>query len=66
MQTQKTCDKLVVKDGWLVCPNCQRSKHLLRVRPDTVARNLQVYCRVCRTEIILNIDEGQSVQRQGQ
>ena len=58
--------KLVVKDGWITCPRCSRNIHLLRVRPDTQARNLQVFCRVCRTEIVLDIDKGQCVQRQCQ
>lgn len=62
---EKKCDRLVVKDGWLVCPVCQRNKHLLRVRPETEARNLQIYCKDCKTELILNIDKGQSVERRG-
>ena len=66
MQAALKRDTLVVKDGWVTCPVCQRNKHLLRVWPDTEARNLQVYCRTCRTELILNIDKGQSVQRQCQ
>lgn len=66
MQTGKNCDKLVVKDGWLTCPVCKRNNRLLRVRPDTEARNLQIYCKTCRSELVLNIEMGQSVKRQGQ
>ncbi len=66
MQDKLKCAKLIVKDGWLSCPVCKRNHHLLRVRGDTQARNLQVYCRVCRTELILDIDKGQSVKRQSQ
>lgn len=65
MQTENNCGKLVVKDGWLVCPVCRRNNRLLRVRPDTEARNLQLYCKDCKTELILNIDKGQSVERRG-
>lgn len=64
MQNEKSCGKLNVKDGWLICPNCKRNHRLLRVEPETQARGLPVYCRTCRTEIILNIDRGQSVKRQ--
>ena len=66
MQTEKNCGKLVVKDGWITCPVCQRNIHLLKIRSDTEARNLQVFCRTCRREIILDIDKGQCVKRQCQ
>ena len=66
MQVAGKRAKLVVENGWLICPNCNRNIHLLRIRPDTEARNLQVFCRGCRTEIVLNIGKGQCVQRQCQ
>lgn len=55
---------LVPKDGWITCPECGRNHRLLRITDTTEARNLPVYCRTCRQEIILNIDRGQSVKRQ--
>lgn len=55
--------KMVTKDGWVRCPVCKRNKHLLRIVPETEARNLLVYCRDCKAEIVLNIDRGQSVER---
>lgn len=61
---EKNRGKLVVKDGWITCPVCQRNHSLLRIRDDTEARRLPVYCRTCRTEIILDIARGQSVKRQ--
>lgn len=64
LQNTRNCGKLTVKDGWLICPNCKRNHRLLRVEPETQARGLPVYCRDCKTEIILNIDRGQSVKRQ--
>ena len=66
MQAALKHGKLVVKNGWITCPVCQRNHSLLRIRDDTEARHLPVYCRTCRTELILNIDKGQSVQRQCQ
>lgn len=56
--------KLVVKDGWITCPVCQRNHSLLRISDDTEAKCLPIYCRTCRTEIILDIARGQSVKRQ--
>ncbi|WP_081579586.1 cysteine-rich KTR domain-containing protein [Oscillibacter ruminantium] len=59
-------DKLVVKDGWISCPVCGRNHRLLRITDETEACGLPVYCRTCRSEIILNIAKGQSVKRQSQ
>lgn len=55
--------KLTVKDGWVTCPVCKRNRHLIRIEPETVAKELPVFCRDCKSEIILNIDRGQSVER---
>ena len=57
---------LTTKDGWLTCPVCGRNHRLLKVRPETEARNLQLFCRTCRSEVIVDIEKGQSVKRQGQ
>ena len=66
MQTPKNGDKLTIKNGWLTCPICKRNHRLLRITDATRARGLPVYCRTCRSEVILDIDEGQSVKRQSQ
>lgn len=66
MQFKPDAVKLLVKDGWVICPVCRRNHRLLRVDPETAAQNLPVYCRTCRTELILNIEKGQSVKRQSQ
>ncbi len=59
-----TSVKLVVKDGWVTCPQCHRNHRLLRITQETEARDLHVYCRTCRKEVVLNIARGQSVERQ--
>lgn len=56
--------KLNVKDGWITCPDCRRRLSFLRLHHDTEARRLPIYCRSCRKEIIVNIAQGQSVERQ--
>ena len=66
MQNREKCDKLVVKDGWVACPVCRRNKRLLKIGPETEAHGLPVYCRDCKTELILNIAKGQSVERRSQ
>ena len=66
MQFNEKTAKLIVKDGWVICPVCRRNHRLLRVGPETEARYLPVYCRDCKTELILNITKGQSVERRSQ
>ena len=63
LQSEPQCDKLIVKNGWVTCPNCKRNHRLLRVEPETEARNLPIFCRDCKSTVILNIDRGQSVER---
>lgn len=64
LQEQGSCGKLTVKGGWVTCPVCKRNHRLIRVGPETEANWLPVYCRTCRSEVILNIERGQSVKRQ--
>lgn len=63
LQSAPPCDKLIVKDGWVTCPVCKRNHRLIRVEPETEARNLPIFCRDCKSTVILNIDRGQSVER---
>ena len=42
-----------VRDGWIECPYCHHK--LLRIKPETQAKSLPVYCRVCKREIIIDI-----------
>lgn len=65
MRSETEKSKLVVKDGWVICPKC-RNKRLLRVDAETEARGLPVYCRDCKTEFILDIARGRSVERRSQ
>lgn len=63
MQSAVKRDMLVTKDGWITCPVCRRNHRLLRIDDDTEATGLPVYCRDCKTEIILDIARGRSVER---
>ena len=49
------CGKIIVRDGWVICPVCRKGK-LLKLLPDTAVRNLPVKCKRCGQEIIANID----------
>lgn len=57
---------LTVRDGFLICPICRRNKRLMRVDPQTTAVHLAVWCRDCKHEIILDIDEGQCFESRSQ
>jgi len=57
---------LTVKDGYLVCPNCRRNKRLMKVNPDTVATRVVAFCRDCKTENIVDIDQGQCYESRSQ
>ena len=63
MQRTAQPAKLIVKDGWIICPNCRRNHRLLRITDTTEAHGLPVFCRDCKQEIILDIERGQSVER---
>lgn len=55
MQTDARCGKLIIRDGWVICPVCQKGK-LLKLRPDTTTRNLPCKCKRCGQESLVNID----------
>ena len=56
---------LATKGGYLACPYCGASR-LQRIRPETRAESLQVYCRKCKRELIVDIAEGQCYLSRGQ
>ena len=58
--------RLAVKNGWISCPGCKRSRRLMRVLPETQARSLEVFCRDCKSTIILDIDPAQRVALRSQ
>ena len=55
MQSNMRCGKIIVRDGWVICPVCQRGK-LLKVHADTNARNLPRKCKRCGQETLVNIE----------
>lgn len=70
MREPQSCVKLlpVREGGFVACPECIRRKAenahwqpnraLIRIGPKTTARGLLVKCRCCKSEFVLNIDEG--------
>lgn len=67
MQEQRKHGRmLLVKDGYLVCPTCKRNKRLLKISPQTEASDLVVFCRDCKTEHVVNIEQGQCFESRSQ
>ena len=67
MSNQAFCDTLyTVKDGYLTCPTCRRNKRLLKIEADTSAHRLTVFCRDCKTEHKIDIEQGQCFESRSQ
>lgn len=46
MSNATTCGKINVKDGWVICPRCEKGK-ILKVRPDSAVKHLDCKCKLC-------------------
>ena len=55
LQQHLESGKIVIRNGWLMCPVCGKGK-VLKLREDTTAYALPVYCRRCGQESIVNIE----------
>lgn len=64
LQPNPARDIIKQNKGYAICPVCRTGK-LVFVRSDTEAINLQLYCRVCKRELIVDIREGQCFKSQG-
>lgn len=61
MEMLKTSSKsgmLAVKGGRYVCPNCKHPTYQ-QACPTTQAKDLILWCRHCKAEFIVNIEDGQ-------
>ena len=57
---------LTVENGWLACPCCRRNRRVMQIRPDAEGRNIVAFCRICKTEHIVDIVKGECFQSYGQ
>lgn len=65
MKSVQNSARLAVKNGWISCPHC-RNGRLMKVLPETEGTSIQVFCKQCRNEIILDIHKGMGVELHGQ
>lgn len=56
MQSQEKCDKLIVKDNWVMCPACRKGK-LIKLRGDSIILNVERKCKLCGRYTTVNIDQ---------
>lgn len=63
LQANKSHDKLITKDRYLICPACGQNK-ILYVRPDTKAERLAIFCRKCKFRSVVDIEHGQCYRSQ--
>ena len=63
LQTDSQSATIITEDRRIVCPVCGRPTQY-RVRPDTQAKRLPVWCKHCRQESIVNIGEPEPVSRE--
>lgn len=59
-ETAKYDKILPVTGGYVYCPRCRPVKtKLLKIPTDTSAHNLRLYCRKCKTEFVVDVEQGQ-------
>lgn len=67
LKGQEKRDKmLTVRSGWLECPSCRRNRRMMQILPSTEGRNVVAFCRVCKTEHIVDIVKGECFESYGQ
>lgn len=57
-QKRKRGRALEVCDGYLVCPVCRRNRKAMPVLRITSGENVVVWCRLCKSRTIVDIDHG--------
>ena len=55
MQPKTESATIVIKDGWVFCPVCNKGK-ILRVLPSTTVHELPCYCKKCGQHPIISIE----------
>lgn len=67
MQNQeKSSIMLTVKDGFLVCPICRQNKKMQEITPDMYALRTPVYCRRCKSRMLVDVINGQCFESRSQ
>ena len=43
-------------EKWVLCPICG-GKTRTKIRPDTEAKNLPIFCKICKNEVLMDIKD---------
>ena len=57
---------LTVTEGFLECPYCRQNRRVMRIGPQSRAVGVVAYCRRCKNEIIIDIEDGQCFESRSQ
>ena len=57
---------LTVRDGYLVCPRCRQNKRVMQIPPYTKAERVVAFCRMCKWEHDVDIEQGQCFESRSQ
>lgn len=52
---------MTMTEKFVLCPICG-GKTRTKIRPDTEAKNLPILCRLCKNEVVVNIEKGKVVK----
>lgn len=53
-------------ETYLICPVCRRNRRLMKILPDSSGHNIVAFCRDCKSEIKIDIFEGQCFESRSQ
>ena len=57
---------LDVRNGFLVCPKCRQNRHVMQIPSYTIATRVVAFCRMCKWEHDVDIDQGQCFESRSQ
>jgi hypothetical protein len=66
LQNQEKRVKLIVRNGYVICPVCRRNKRMHRVTEYADGKRIPAFCRDCKTEFELDMHEGQCFESRSQ
>ena len=67
LHNSPVCDKILpVENGWLICPRCRRNRRVMKITPKTFGLNVAAFCKDCKWEGLIDIQEGQCFESRSQ